>query len=56
MAGTVKAANQNITQAELDKSLQQQAEGYISVLDQKESVINEVHCIVRTLWCILKML
>jgi len=49
MAGTVKAASQNITQAELDKSLQQQAEGYISVLDQKESMINEVHCILRTL-------
>lgn len=41
MTGTVKATSQSITQAELDKSLQKQAEDYIGVLDEKESVINE---------------
>ena len=38
----MKETSKSITQAELDKSLQQQAESYIGVLDEKESTINKV--------------
>ena len=43
MTGTLQDSSKNITQAEMDKSLQQQAESYTNVLDEKESTINKVY-------------
>ena len=45
-----KEAIKSITQTELEKSLQQQAESYIGVLDEKESTISKVQWV---LWCTL---
>ena len=42
----MKETSKSITQAELDKSLKQQAESYIGVLDEKESTINKVQWVL----------
>ncbi|XP_065903589.1 putative leucine-rich repeat-containing protein DDB_G0290503 isoform X7 [Dysidea avara] len=49
MTGTLQDSSKNITQAEMDKSLQQQAESYTNVLDEKESTINKLQSEIRTL-------